>query len=325
MGGSKQRRGRIVGVPITLSVLLLAALASSAQATTFDSVHEPPPIGSSGVTATTSGNPGGREDPRRFESFKVSIDVSLTCPAGEPRAYTVVFADPTGSKSIPLLDPCAGTWRRLPDPNGLDFHTSLGQGEREFGLNPSVAFVPDYDGRTPFLYQVVGPSGIIAQRAMTVTAESAEQIDRRSRVDDYINICLDGRHEIYSKENGDLYCTSGGSISWEAGGWPASKPLPRPKPKRAPEYARLSETNAAFYAKDTVRRYFHYIPKGWRAHCATVHPDLYLCKVSWRHGEDSFSGTVEMGEADATSYAWGLRIVRSNVRTHKRRTFSSPY
>jgi hypothetical protein len=216
----------VAALLVMLAVALPAAMAGPAQATTFDSTHEPAPLSNPGVTTPTSslGWP---------EPFEVALAIGLTCPAGQPGAYTVTFADPTGSTSILLLDPCAGIWQNVTvEPGKLDFFTTSTNGYAGIpgavaGKSPSVGFTPV--GATPFMYQVTGPSGIIAQGAMTATFTPPEEIDQNREIDRFINICIDGNHELRSKNGGDLYCEVGGHINYAAGGWPTPPPVP-PKP-----------------------------------------------------------------------------------------------
>jgi hypothetical protein len=62
-------------------------------------------------------------------------------------------------------------------------------------------------------------------------------------------------------------------------------------------------------------------------HCKRRAAGRYRCDVSWRHGSYAFAGTAEIGSVNVYTgtYRYGLRVVRTDVRTHRRRTFTVAY
>jgi hypothetical protein len=328
-----KKAGKPLGLLIALSIAL--TMAGPAQATTFDSAHEPPVIGNPGVTTATSNS-----------SFSVTLALGLICPAGQPIAYSVTFEDPTGSRSIPLLEPCTGTWQSIgaalespwnfsvfgtrgyPSEPGIPGVTGSGSA----GTNPSATFLETM-ATTPFLYQVTGPAGVVAQGAMTATVTPPEEINENTEIDRFINTCIDGSHEVKSKEEGKLYCEVGGSTSYTAGGWPAPAPPPAPPAVEQPEkpeplWKPLTLATAKSWVSFALAHNFHYDPKGlWVSRCGRKGTGRYRCNVSWRHGPNAFAGTTEVGKLDVYTgaYTYGLRVVRTEVRTHRRHTFTVAY
>jgi len=60
---------------------------------------------------------------------------------------------------------------------------------------------------------------------LDVTTTAYTEIDEKNNIDEFINVCIDGNHTLYSKDNGDLYCEVGG-VTTESfvSGWPAPPP-----------------------------------------------------------------------------------------------------
>src|SRR5271167_706310 len=120
----RMRRRKAASLLIMLS-MLLASKASPAQATTFDSAHEPPKITSPGVDLGESYAASVLELP----GYHVEIDFSLSClPApgepfgGQPEVYTATLEDPTGSVTLALQNGCNDSWQTPPPrPAGQDF------------------------------------------------------------------------------------------------------------------------------------------------------------------------------------------------------------
>lgn len=107
---------RLISVALGCTVVLAVALPAPAQGFSgpWDSAHEPQEITNPGVTVNDGWE---REGATAFEGFgkegtlEISLDQSLTCPSGLPQPYSVTFADPTGSLTVPLEDPCRSTWQ----------------------------------------------------------------------------------------------------------------------------------------------------------------------------------------------------------------------
>jgi hypothetical protein len=223
-------RGRLCSLARVMTLVVLtvnAALATASAAGTapFDSAHEPPIVTSPNVSTGRTPFPG---DTNSF-AFFVVVDATLTCPAGQPALYTVTLSDPTGTTTVTTLDPCSNAvWGAVPANPALDFVVST--------FSATVVFYPNRS--TPFLYQVSGPNGVVAQGAMTATVTPPTEIDQQSDIDNFINVCINGNYTLYSKNGGDLYCIVSGDKSYAVGGWPAPKtptPVSTPsKPKTTP-------------------------------------------------------------------------------------------
>ena len=312
----------------------------------WESTSEPPTITSAAVTTEADG-----------DSFSLAISFAALAPgANHVVPVTVTFSDPSGSESASISppgdEPCRSRvtledlqregechlakWTQAAHNPEVDFTITTGdkqpnagladigsgseerfwQGASEVTFSPEVMAAP----RTkPFFYQVVGPSGVIAQAAMSVTQAAVETIHSHD-----LSPCLDNGRGLHS-ENGELYCeqTIGGGDTFSDGGWPSPPTPTQPKPAYPP----LTQATAGLWVKTAVEYHFRYIPKQFRAtHC--VHRAArFRCNVSWRHGAYSFAGTAEVGDANVynVTYTYGLRVVRTDLRTHHRRTLTVPY
>ena len=301
---------RAVGLVAAICAVL--ALSDSAVAQAFsgpwDSAHEPPTIANPGVT-TGSGDTEG--------SFQVTLSFGLTCPAGQPMPFTVTFANPEGSVSVPLADPCLGTWQNTPEaPAGFIIFADDGTVSPYYTASTSATLDPLETG--PFLYQVTGPAGIVAQGTLKATVTPPEQIDQRHEIDNFINTCIDGNHETHSKEGGDLYCEVGGGTSIVRGHWPAP----------TPEYKALTRATTREWMLYAVTERFHYEPKRASvSDCKKLAAGRYRCTVSWQRGSSSFAGSVEVGNVNVFTgtFTYGLHIVSTNRHTHARHTYSVAY
>jgi hypothetical protein len=292
------------GKPLTLLIAVIVALtaASSAYATTFDSAHEPPVIGNPGVTTRTQ-SAGGP-----FASFQVTLALALICPAGQPMAYTVTFEDATGSRSIPLQEPCNGEWPEVPfSETGRDFDVSVQSGARVIpeikyeGSNPSalIGYLDIRPARTtPFIYQVTGPSGVVAQAPMTATVTPPEEINQNTEIDRFINTCIDGSHELKSKEGGNLYCEVGGSVAYTPGGWPAppveapaatepTSSTPAPKQTTTASIYRAFRANGSSAIRTRTRSGYC-----WSGSATVNRRDAWRCMTANQIEDPCFSATI---------------------------------
>jgi hypothetical protein len=121
--------------------------------------------------------------------------------------------------------------------------------------------------------------------------------------------------------------TPGGSGGGSSTGSSTSPPTPSPVARIA-RYLALSMATAPVVTKGAVTFHFKYTPGRFRAtHCAARASGRYRCKVSWRHGNYAFAGTVEVGNLNVYTgdYTYGLRVVRTNVRTRRHTTLTVPY
>lgn len=315
----------------------------------WESTSEPPTIANAAVTTEAAD-----------DSFSLAISFAALAPGADHVVpITVTFSDPSGSESVsispPVGEPCrsrmtledlqregechVAKWTQPAHNPQVDFTITTGDKQPNTGLATvgsgaeerfwqsasKVTFSPGVTGTPtkPFFYQVVGPSGVIAQAAMSVTQTPVETVHSHN-----LSPCLDSGSGLHS-EGGELYCeqTVGGSYSFSDGGWPAPKtPATPTQPK--PEYPALTKATAGLWVKTAVEYHFGYAPKHFRAtRCAERATGRYRCKVSWRHGAYSFVGAAEVGEANVykVTYNYGLRVVRTDVRTHHRRTLTVAY
>ncbi len=314
----RRRWATSAGLLVMLCGVSQALAASSARATIFDSANEPPAIEDPGVL-TQSGQGSWLE---------VVLTNSLVCQAGRRVSYAVTIADPTGSISLSMrkpfspAEPCENLIYWLPASRqgaALDFSVR-GHDSRE----PAVWFTPDQTA--PFLLQVTGPGGIVARRAMTVMVTPAERIWQYREPVTFTDFCLDGNRELKS-DDGELFCTFGGGISYTAG-WPTPSPAVRAAPW--PRYPALTRVTAGKWAELAVRAKFAYkhTPSLFRAtSCVSSAPGRFRCDVSWRRDTYTFAGTTEVGGLNVYSghYTYGLHVIRTDLRTHTRRTFSVAY
>jgi hypothetical protein len=311
-----RRWGASAGLLATLSVATSALAASPAHATIFDSANEPPAIENPGV-ATQSGAGSWLE---------IELTSSLVCPAAKRVSYTVSITDPTGSISLSMrkpfsqAEPCENPTYWLPasqQGEALDF-SARGQDSRA----PRVWFTPDET--TPFLFQVTGPGGIVARRAMTAKVTSAEKIWQFREPVTFAEFCVDGSRELKS-ENGELFCTFGRAVSYQAG-WPPSAPAVRAAPR--PRFGALTAASAGRWARVAVQLKFRYRPTRFRAAgCARSGAARFSCRVSWRHGAYAFAGTAQVGALNVYTghFTYGLQVVRTDLRTRARRSFFLAY
>jgi hypothetical protein len=106
-----------------------------------------------------------------------------------------------------------------------------------------------------------------------------------------------------------------------------SQPGEEPKPA-APKYKALTLGTAGVWAEVAVENRLHYKPTHFRAtHCRKRVTGRYRCNTAWRHGAYTFSGWVEVGQVNTQSgrFTYGLRVVRTDTRTHAHHTIVTSY
>lgn len=302
---------------LSASLVVAAALAAAgpAYATTFDAAHEPPEITNPGVQASEGGFP---------ESFTVTLSFTLTCPGliewqGPPPdsvPYTVAFSTPYGTTSLALANGCEGTWQEnhalglfgeaeLNPQSGdlLEGYPDIGQPPVE-ALKPTLSYKPSQSG--PFLWQVIGPTGVVVAQGpeyAKVKTPGPREIDERSNLDAFINECIDGNHELHSKENGNLYCVieESATASYVSHHWPAP---PQITASTAPKWIRAA-----------VLEFLHTNPKHFSAtECKQRSLGRFRCLVAWRVGSRTYSGSVEVGNLNSATgaFRYALRVIETN-------------
>jgi hypothetical protein len=286
--------------------LLADATPGGAFGGPWDATHMPAPLATPNVTAQAAPS----------EAYEVRIGSSVSCPAGKPVDVTVSFSDPSGSQAAALGDPCAGGWVE-PQPNyGLDFSLRTFPGVAGV-LEPAVTFVSA--NSTPFVYEVSTPAGPIARGALLATIVPPRVVDSRHHQNEYVTLCVDGKQEVRSTHAGDKYCEVGGGTNYTPGDWPQPAP-------RKPRYPALTIASAPYWTEIAVEYHFGYrsAPAQYRASaCAPQAAGRVSCEVSWRSASYLFAGPVKVGAANVYTgrYRYALRIVRTDLRTHQRRTF----
>jgi hypothetical protein len=107
-----------------------------------------------------------------------------------------------------------------------------------------------------------------------------------------------------------------------------SAPVPEPAPTRVPKYVALTLATAGKWAAAAVKDRFRYAPSHFRAtHCTKRGNGRYRCDISWKHGQYTFTGTVEVGAANVYTgrFTYRLHVARTNLKTHQRRTLIAKY
>jgi len=293
-------------------VLATLAAAGPAYATTFDAAHEPPVISNPGVQTALGG----------FlpESFTVVLSFTLTCPGliewnGPPPdsvPYTVAFSTPYGTTSLSMEDGCQGKWKpnqligELFPQSGdlLEGYPDIGAPPEE-AIKPALSYTPPQSG--PFLWQVIGPTGVVVAQGPEygrIKTPGPREIDERGNLDGFINECIDGNHEVHSKENGNLYCVieEPATTSYVAHHWPA--------PPQS-----ITASTATRWVKAAVVRYLRSSPKHFTARdCKQRGTGRYRCLVAWRLGSRTYSGSVEVGNLNSATgaFRYALRVIETN-------------
>ena len=300
------RRFGAIGL-LAASLLLSHAAAGVAFTGPWDAAHMPATINSPGVTAQAGTD----------EAFDVRIGASVSCPNGRPIPVTVAFSDPSGSESVSLSEPCAVSWGETQSDPRSDFSVRTFAGVAGV-VEPSVTFISATS--TPFVYEVSGPAGVIARGAVLATTVPPRVIDERHDASEFRTLCVGGDEEIRSLSHGDRYCEVGGGTNYTPGDWPS------PQAARKPKYPALTLATAPYWTEIAVEYHFGYkgSPQLFQASgCASRTGGRFTCNVSWRADSYEFAGPVRVGAANVYTgrYKYTLRIVRTNMRTHERRTF----
>jgi hypothetical protein len=300
------RRFGVIGVLVT-GLLLSDAAAGHAFSRPWDAAHMPATISAGGITAQAGTD----------EAFDVRIGASVSCPNGKPVPIAVAFYDPSGGGSVSLGEPCALRWAEYPPNSPVDFSLRTFAGVPGV-VEPSVTFISA--ASTPFVYEVSSPAGVIARGALLATTVPPRVIDERRHNSEYFTLCVAGRQEIRSMNHGDRYCEVGGGTNYTPGNWPS------PPGVRKPRYPALTLATAPYWTEIAVEYHFGYkgAPQQYRASgCASRAGGRFSCNVAWRAGLYAYAGPVRVGDANVYTgrYKYVLRIVRTDVRTHERRTF----
>lgn len=199
----------------------------------------------------------------------------------------------------------------------------------------------------PLLYMVTNSSGTVLAQGPYTQISGTYHIKSGSA--EFESDCLDHHLVLYTEPGtGVVYCMYGETLYLP--GWPAPAPPPTPEPAPSatptnptpattpatteptakPKYAPLTQTTAVKWVQVAVEFHFKYMsrPQSLRAtHCKQRAAGRYRCEVSWRRGSYSFAGTVEVGSLNTNTgdYTYGLRVVRTDVQTHQRHTFTVAY
>ena len=298
---------RLGTIALVLGLLLVPASSTSAFSGPWNASHMPATIANREV----------RVGAGTGEAYEVRIGSGVSCPEGKPLPPTVTFSDPSGSVSVTLSDPCAGTWTEPPTETATDFSLRTFAGIPSVS-EPSITFVSATS--TPFVYEVTSASGVIARGAVLATVIPPRVIDQRHRAGEYEALCVEGRQELRSLGHGDHYCEVGGGTNYTAGDWPA------PPTTKKPKYPALTLATAPYWTEIAVEYHFGYraAPQQFRASgCASSADGRYPCDVSWSDGAYSYAGLVKVGAANVYTgrYRYTLRVVRTDPQTHERRTF----
>jgi hypothetical protein len=191
---------------------------------------EPPVVASAGVKA------GAERESR--EDFEVELAFSLVCPGvRQPVAVSVSFADANGEQTERLARPCNGEWASnatVPPSPLTEWSVTALSGfapilSGEAGMPPYVLFSPPPDARGPhpFLYEVTGASGVIAQAPITAMSTPEQRITEGST--DYEQGCADSG-EVKRAPSGAGYCVVAATTPYYAGR-PAAPAAPPPAPR----------------------------------------------------------------------------------------------
>jgi hypothetical protein len=193
------------------------------------SANQPPVLEASGVTAGVSKT--------ESHDFIVDLAFSLICPAGKPMPVSVVFSDPDEQVAEAMGKPCEGEWAAGPfgvaNEEG-DFQVWMMSGTPgPYGSQPELKFSPHWGkpGTYPFLYQVTGTAGLIAQAPLSVSIIPMRLIYRGNP--EYPSKCVEPRQAARVTEPG-ASCLVAETVTYHRG-WPPppeSKAPPSRVPKR---------------------------------------------------------------------------------------------
>lgn len=202
------RRGLTVAIFVSAVAL---ATAPAVPAAPMTSATQPPVIEAAGVVAGAS-----KVVP---EDFVVELAFSVICPVGKPARVSVVFSDPAERITERMGTPCEGEWANNSTENAEgDFLLQTLGGSPISGVRPQVTFSPQWKmpGTHPFLYQVVGPSGVIAQAPFFVRTTSMRLIYRGNP--EYPSKCVEPHRAALSVDR-EASCLVAGTVTYYEG-WP---------------------------------------------------------------------------------------------------------
>jgi hypothetical protein len=201
----------------------LVTTPNGAAAAAMTSATQPPFIETAGVIAGVS-----RLVP---SDVIVQLAFSVSCPAGKPTPLSVVFSDAAERVTERMRDPCDGDWASSPNEANREgtFAVEASDGSPITGVLPRVTFSPRWEaGIHPFLYQVTGPTGVIAQAPITVNTTSMHLIYRGNP--EYPAKCVERRRAARSTEP-NASCLVAGTVTYYKG-WP--RPPTASVPPKAP-------------------------------------------------------------------------------------------
>jgi hypothetical protein len=240
-----------VVVAVVLAALLLL-LPAQGVAATMSAAEAPPVVSNPSVKAGAGGE--------RHESFEVELAFALICPGGRtPLPVTVSFTDANGETTERLSHPCNGEWATndTVQPNQpwewsvMTFSGFAPVFAGEAGSPPYVLFSPSSEasGPDPFLYQVAGPGGVIAQAPITATTTPEQRI---TEADNAFQENCASSGNVKRDANGTDYCVLPTTTTYTAG-WPAT---PRPRPRAVLLCANASSTTSVPRVKPTRCKIF---------------------------------------------------------------------
>jgi hypothetical protein len=199
-----------------MAAAVALATAPAASAASMTSATQPPVIEAAGVTAGIS-----QEEP---EDFMVALAFSVICPAGKPMPVSVAFSDPDEEVAESMGKSCEGEWAAGPfgvaNEEG-DFQVWRFSGAPgPWGSQPELKFSPHWEkpGTYPFLYQVIGPAGVIAQAPLSVSITPMHLIYRSNP--EYPAKCVEPRRAARSTEP-KASCLVAATVTYYKG-WPAA-------------------------------------------------------------------------------------------------------
>ncbi len=206
--------------PVLAATLFVSATTAAAPMTAAD---EPAAIGNVGVKAGT--------EPGSHEAFEVELTFALICPGGRTAvAVSVSFTDASGETTERLSRPCNGEWANnattppdvLSEWSVMAFPGFAPILAGEAGMAPYVLFTPPPDARGPhpFLYQVTGPGGVVAQAPITATTTPEQRVTEGSAA--FQGDCA-ARGEVKREADGTGYCVVAATTRYAAG-WPVAPP-----------------------------------------------------------------------------------------------------
>lgn len=313
---------------VLIGALMLAALSPTCADAAFTATEAPPVVSNAGVKA------GGERE--RHESFEVETLFTLTCPGERtPTPVAVSFTDANGETTEHLTRPCNGEWapNNTEQPNPLtEWSVMAFPGfapilTGEAGSPPYVLFTPppEASGPHPFLYQVTGPTGVIAQAPITATTTPEQRVNESSAA--FQGDCA-AHGNVKREASGAGYCVVPAATTYTTG-WPAAPP-------RAPRVVLLCPSAGSGT-----------LPRVKPTRCNTLRPGQALANGSnlanlrwhsWGGSEATASG-VELGNhrplAHVPASVRAYRLTRCNekearytrLRVHDRyatRTYDLP-